>query len=163
MGSWETQSSGYDQRKFYTQASDKKGHWHQLNIKLPTTVAGEIAKLVQSGAIDEYTSTQAFVRDAIIHRLEYISRYIESEDLRREISLHTIHAEAILKKDKRERFRRMMLDIQENCQYYSNHGKLEELRGYVSGLLDQAVYVPEEHRPEYIGELEQQLKIAQRY
>jgi len=162
MTSWETASSGYDRRKFYTQVTDKKGHWHQYNIKLPTTIGGEISKIVQSGVVEEYTSAQSFIRDAIVHRLEFISRLIADGELNRRITLFTLNAEAMQIKARREEFRQMLMIIKENCQDHSNHGRLEELRTYVSDLLDSAASMPKEFRSDYIAELEGQLKLTQR-
>lgn len=160
--SWATSTSGYDPRKFYVAASDKKGHSAKYQVPVPTTVAGEISKLVQSGFVEEYGSAQDFIRDAIIHRLQFISELVADGELQRRITLSMLHANALLVKQQREQFKDLMRQVGENCNYYLTAGRVEELREYVSELLDQAEVVPEAHRSEYIGELEGFLKRSRR-
>lgn len=160
MPTWDTQETdGYDSHKFYTQASDRKGHAAKIQVKLPTNIAGEIARLVQSGVITEYSTSQAFIRDAVIHRLETVNQWIHDGRLEKTISMWTIHNDALRKTQERETFQSMMREIGDHCQHLLNTGRQDDLRDYVENLLGQAITIPVEFRTEFIGDLEGRLKL----
>ena len=163
MPSWQTSDDGYDARHYYTQSSDSKGHHAKIQVKLPTNIAGEIARLVQSGVIPEYDTAQALVRDAVIHRLHEVNAWIKDEDLSRTITMWTIHNDAIHKASQREQFKEMMNGVDEHCQFLMNRGRNDGVREYVSDLLEKNMAVPIELRTEYIANLEAKLKILGGY
>jgi hypothetical protein len=59
----------YSQEKFYTRATDGDGQTRSRGITLRPSIAAAIDALVQSGRIPEYTTVDAFMRDAAYHRL----------------------------------------------------------------------------------------------
>ena len=63
--------SAYSATKLYVDSTDSKGHYEQLNVKITPTMETLIMQ-----AIDDdqgYSrSRQAFIRDAIVHRLHYL-------------------------------------------------------------------------------------------
>jgi hypothetical protein len=160
MPSWQTSDDGYDAKHYYTQSSDAKGHHAKMQIKVPTNIAGEIARLVQSGIIPEYDTAQAMVRDAIIHRLHMVNEWIKDEDLTRTITMWTIHEHAIAKASQREQFKEMMAGVDEHCQFLMNRGLNNDVREYVNDLLEKNTAVPDELRAEYIANLEAKLKVV---
>lgn len=72
----------YDISSFYTKGSDGRGHSDNMRVRLKPDVAGEIASLVASGFIPDYTTPQDMVRDAIVHRLRWIAENTDNRDLR---------------------------------------------------------------------------------
>lgn len=160
MTSWDTATSGYDSRKHYTQASDKRGHAVAIKSNFPTTIAAQISNVVAGGYIEEYRNQNDLIRDAVVHHLQGIAQRFALGELERTISMHVIHSEAMQKREARETFNLMMTEILENCQFFSTRGRTDELRKYAADLLDQAQVIPVEHREEYIGALEGQLKVT---
>jgi hypothetical protein len=83
MPSWTPADSSYDPNKFYTEGSDKSGRGDPTSVRFPPQTASAIAALVQSGKIDAYRTTSEFVRDAVIHRLQYIGEKLNGSSPRR--------------------------------------------------------------------------------
>lgn len=70
---WQTEpADDYSPDRFYTRATDKKGHSETVHLKIPPELASAIAHIVQSRAIPEYRTSQDMIRDAIFHRLRYL-------------------------------------------------------------------------------------------
>jgi hypothetical protein len=69
---WQTESEGYSPDKFYTRATDGKGHSEVVHLKLPPEITSVMAQIVQSRAIPDYRTAQDIIRDAIVHRLQYL-------------------------------------------------------------------------------------------
>lgn len=63
--------SNYDPNKLYTDSTDSKGHYEQINTKLPPSLEALIARAVDDNP-GYQRSRQAFVRDAIVHRLHFL-------------------------------------------------------------------------------------------
>lgn len=61
----------YDVNKLYMESTDSKGHYEQVNIKFPPHVETLIQNALRDNPL--YRSSQAFIRDAIIHRLWYVA------------------------------------------------------------------------------------------
>lgn len=64
--------SDYDISHFYTAATNKHDHSKNVQVPIPDYVRAEILKLVNSGQWPAYSSVQAFMRDATVHRLHWI-------------------------------------------------------------------------------------------
>jgi Arc/MetJ-type ribon-helix-helix transcriptional regulator len=157
---WDTASSGYDAGKFYTQASDKRGHSIPVKVYFPTTIVSQISKIIAGKYVEEYGTQSDLIRDLVVHGLEKLGRRIALEELQQTISMHIIYSDAVQKRESREVFSAMMEEIRANCQHYLTNGQTESLRGYLIQLFDQAEGVPREHRSEYLAELETQLKLV---
>lgn len=71
----------YDITSFYPEAADGRGHSDNLRVRVKPEIAGEIGALVASGVIPEYTTPQAMVRDAIVHRLHWLAENIDNPAL----------------------------------------------------------------------------------
>lgn len=160
MTSWETASSGYDPDKFYTQASDKRGHSVKVAVNIPTTISSQIAKIIAAGYVDAYGTQADLIRDAIVHHLERLSKRIMLGELERTVGMHVLYSEAVRRREERESVEALIAEIQANCQHYLTNGHNNLLREYVVDLLDQADSIPEEYRSEYLGVLEAQLKLS---
>ncbi len=73
----------YDEQEFYCRSVNKHDHSVVVNARMDPAVAGQIDALVSSGMIGHYRTKSDFVRDAIIHRLWFVSNKLEyTEELK---------------------------------------------------------------------------------
>jgi hypothetical protein len=87
-------SSDYDPSTIYT-ASTKDGVGEKLVTRVPPSILGEIAAIIQSRLVPEYRTAQDLVRDALIHRLIYLTEHYEvSTSLRRMLVSEQMRADA---------------------------------------------------------------------
>jgi Arc/MetJ-type ribon-helix-helix transcriptional regulator len=73
---------GYDPTKFFTHASDSRGHSERLTVKFPPEVLREVMVLVESGGFTPYQFSSDFIRDAVHHHLHNRSAQIGDPVLR---------------------------------------------------------------------------------
>lgn len=78
---WGTQADDYSIAEFYCKATDGRGHSDNLRVRVKPEMAGEVAALVSSGRIPDYTTPQDFIRDAMVHRLRWLSENVDDRDL----------------------------------------------------------------------------------
>lgn len=69
----------YSPDKFYTASRNKKGFATTIRVNVPPEVLSMLGQLVQSKVIPEYTTTEAFLRDAIVHRIKYVETMIKDD------------------------------------------------------------------------------------
>lgn len=100
--SFDVEDGGYARTHFYTAGTDKRGHSERLVARVPPTVMGEVAHLVQSGLIPEYRTAADFVRDAIHHRLHDIETMITAEGWKPRASIERVLAQLRYREWKRE-------------------------------------------------------------
>ncbi len=150
---------GYDPNAHYTQASDKKGHSANVQVRIPVNVAGEIATVYQSGKIPEIRNAQDFIRDAIIHRLHQLQPILDDPDLERQIGMWTIANTALRARQAREEYAEMMTAIGEQVQHLQVTNQTDKLRSYLTELVDKTeIAIPPEFRQEYREEMNLRLK-----
>lgn len=119
----------YDVASFYTDGRDGRGHSDSHRVRLKPEVLGEIGALVASGKIPEYSTPQAFIRDAIVHRLHWLSENSDDPVLRAKL------AEAV---------RRTV--IQETTQRYIGLvDSFEEFIGRTREVCDRALRFGDHH------------------
>lgn len=84
---------GYSEDRFYTKSSDQRGHSQMLRVWLPQGIDAQVYAAVND--IPQYRTVQDFVRDAIVHRLEYLQkRYKISKAMQRLLDLERSRAES---------------------------------------------------------------------
>jgi Arc/MetJ-type ribon-helix-helix transcriptional regulator len=71
----------YSIDEFYCEATDGRGHSDNHRVRLKPQISGEIGALVESGRIPEYSTSSAFIRDAIVHRLRWLSENLDDPRL----------------------------------------------------------------------------------
>lgn len=64
---------GYDPDKFYTSSRNKHDHSEQMSLKLPPDLYMAVQSYGNNQDFPEYRSGQDVVRDAIVHRLHYLT------------------------------------------------------------------------------------------
>jgi len=77
---WGTDDGRYAIDKFYTASTDGKRDHATVQVAIPASLMAEIDKLVQSARIPEYDTRQAFIRDAIVHRLKFADEHLKVID-----------------------------------------------------------------------------------
>jgi len=74
---WATDSSGYDPHHFYVSSSDGNGRTSAMRVNVPPAILAEMTAIVQSGRVAEYKTVQAIVRDALVHRMRFLSKALK--------------------------------------------------------------------------------------
>lgn len=65
-----TKGSAYDRDEIYAHATDTKGHYEQVRVKITPSIEAEMAEMVAS-KMRAYRTVEDFVRNAIVHQLHY--------------------------------------------------------------------------------------------
>lgn len=105
----------YDEHEFYTRTTDGHGHSENHQVRLPPDVSSEVAGLVQSKRVPKYGTAQAFIRDAVIHRLYYIAYRLDDRDLKRAVAIQINLARV---ENKREEIKSMARTVDEYKALY---------------------------------------------
>ena len=83
---------GYREERFYTRSLNAKDHGEKIQMKVPQGLDSQMYAAVSQ--IPEYRSIQDLVRDAIVHRLEFLQkRYNLGDDARRTLELERLQAD----------------------------------------------------------------------
>lgn len=149
--SWDLQDpeGAYDPAKRYTQSTDKKGHSAWLKVRVPTQIAAEIARVVQSGRIPEYHSSQDLARDAIVHHLNSVATYLEDENLGRIITLTALYDDAMKRENDRKMFADYMDVLEENFRHLIDRKQYRTVRRIITELQESLDAVPEYMQEEF--------------
>ena len=157
--SWDTEDADdwYDEKKFYVHSQDSHGHSHYARIWIPKNVAGLIGRVVNSGQVSEYRSTQDFYRDAMLHRAHRVAQWIDDEELEAEAGVLAMASEEEsierAKKDAEDLIEKIRVNLQaawENREY-------EWMEDHIAKRFDQASMLPETHRQAYVDMLKEYL------
>lgn len=68
----------YDPGEFYVRSTDEKGHMDKTSLSYPQGLGSLIAQVVDE--VPHYSSSQAFIRDSIIHRMAQLCYQYEVND-----------------------------------------------------------------------------------
>ncbi len=83
---------GYSEDRFYIKSSDKQGHSKMIRIWIPQGIQAQVYEAISK--VPHYRSVQDFVRDALVHRLEFTQhRYAMSDQARRAMELERMMAD----------------------------------------------------------------------
>jgi hypothetical protein len=88
-------SDEYHQDDIYTRSTDGKGHYETIrNIKVSDALHNVVCQMVADKAFPEYQSIGDVMRDALIHRLRFLSKNYErlSHPVNHEIVLAKVEA-----------------------------------------------------------------------
>lgn len=75
----------YSVEKFYTRSRDRSRNHASYRVNIPEELSGEIAAMIASGKIPEYKTAGDFIRDAVVHRLKWVSDNLPSLNLEQAI------------------------------------------------------------------------------
>lgn len=131
---------GYDPHEFYTSSSDKKGHQQQFRVNVPPSLGSEIAQLVQSQRIPAYRTAQDVIRDALIHRLQWLRDHGHpiSRDMQHELDLQMAKVKAQTKLQRVQEAEEYLDTIQEVFASLVGPDSRDDLR---RELVEASLYV----------------------
>lgn len=80
--SWETSrdDADYNPDEFYTRATNKHDHSTPVSVRLDPTICGQMDALIASRDIPHYRTRTDIIRDAIYHRLHYVTHDLNVGD-----------------------------------------------------------------------------------
>lgn len=150
--SWQTEDEGawYDERKFYTYSEDKKGHSSYVRLWIPKNLAGQIGRVVNSGQIPEYRSSQDFYRDAMFHRAHQVSRWLDDGNLKTELGMAILIAEEEEINQQRKDLDVLLTVTRENLEEAWAAGQYDLLEERIKSRINKAGSVPEQFRNDYM-------------
>lgn len=70
---WNLLSTGYALERFYTRSTDGNGHSDLIHVKISPLLHGQIIAAVEDRSLTAYRTQADVVRDALIHRLKWLS------------------------------------------------------------------------------------------
>lgn len=81
--------NSYSVFEFYTQAKYPSSESATIHSRIPITLHGRLARIVESGRIEQYSTISDMVRDAIQHRVHFLeeNEYIEPDDTIRRLRM----------------------------------------------------------------------------
>jgi hypothetical protein len=125
-----TAEKTYDPNSFYPASRDKKGFGASIRITVPPSILGEVSALVARGIIPEYRTNHDFFRDAIVHRLHYVSDMIRDENMQRVATSTAMDAEAQYYLDLMTEEDNFVKKVEEMCRRAQRLPREEEDEAY---------------------------------
>lgn len=150
-------SDTYDVNEIYTGGSkDEQGHSSNLRVKVPDSWAAIVSNFVSSAEWPEYISVQAFVRDAIFHRMHWASQQKNrgaQTKIRQLMELATMHESLTL----RAGFRTSYQDFHDQMNVVFRNalsdGDGQNVRLLLSDFQDRTEQFDEPYRSKLLDEL----------
>lgn len=80
--SWDTEpeDADYSTHEFYTRATNKHDHSVPASVRLDPSISGEMNALIASGKIPHYRTVSDLIRDAIYHRMHFLTHELNVGD-----------------------------------------------------------------------------------
>ena len=119
---WEL-DEGYSEDRFYTRATDPKGHSAIFHVRILEDIADQVSRLVQSKTIPEYKTAQDFIRDAVFHMLVYLRNQnsIEGDEVLQRILTLEMQLREELRRIEHEK---TLKDLDRVVQNHLSYGQL---------------------------------------
>lgn len=156
-GSWEVESSTdwwYDETRMYTGSQDDHGHSAQVRVNFPKNLAAQLQRVIADGRIPEYKSLNDFVRDAIVHRVHKVGKWLDNGDLLQEVHVGLLLAEQQQIKQQKVDAQLYLNALRENLTDAKTRGRTEFLKQMVRKAREAADTLPEDFQDELERELQ---------
>jgi hypothetical protein len=131
----------YDVDQIITASQDKFGHSANVRTHIPRPWVGMINEIVQSDDWPEYKGQNAFIRDAIYHRLHWASeqsdRYMKPEVAKQIIIAQRMASYEQLRQDL-EQIEELMTDLDDTFRKVVSSGDLATAKTMLSDFEDMA-------------------------
>ena len=159
---WTTQDPNeYDPDKKYTAATDERGHSGFVrNLRVPSDMVGQIARIVESGYYDEYTTQAALVRDAIHHHLEKLNKELSSENLKRTLSMNRLNSRVQQRRQETEAYQDMLTAIRMEVNELVAIESYAEAQAFIAEMRGNEDAVPLRFRESYDSKLQELMRFA---
>ena len=151
---WDVDRSTYDMDKFYTTAKDTKGFSASMHTRIPPTIETQISRLVHSKRFEELQTPSDFVRDAIFHRLTYLSDKVNDSPLSNVLRTVRMIQERINAEQCYQDFKQIIDDAAQVVNSYGHDG-IQEAKKYVSDLISEVEDMPTYWKNKYVREIKQ--------
>jgi len=142
VGSWDTHDGGYDIENFYTRASDKHGHGSQFRVRLPTDVAGMVARIIADPTLPQFRTAADFLRDAAFHRLQYLNRKVSEGAYSEDLTLAIVRHNATKRKQDYEAAQEHVQDIEDMLSKYRLTGQWGEMHDLIEEQIEAVHLLP---------------------
>lgn len=111
----------YREDRFYTRSVNASHHGEKLSIRVPQGIDSQMHAAV--GVVAEYNSIHDLIRDAVVHRLEFLQkRYKLSEGARRMLELERIQAEMEARTQESQSMAGAVKNLEEKLQGFWDEG-----------------------------------------
>lgn len=105
----------YSEDRFYTRSVNSDGHGERKQIRFPQGIDTQMEKAVAE--VPEYNTVHDLVRDAVLHRLEYLQkRYNLGDGARRMLELERIRADMTRHGQETETMQQAVDDLESGLQ-----------------------------------------------
>lgn len=128
---WAVDDGAYSIDNFYTKSKDMQGHSTVYHVRLPDYVAGEIGSMIESRKIPDYRTAADLIRDAIVHRLHYLSERTTSTALDGVVNRIAIENKTAQYQEELDAFRELTNEIRDTCQKAFIENDHEHLYDYI--------------------------------
>lgn len=155
----------YDPRKFFTATEDRNGHSAQIKTWVPKNLAGQVARVVNSGMIPELRSSSDFFRDAIFHRAKQVARWLDDGELLSEVDLHLMLADELAIQQKQKDVDALVVAMKTNLTQAMNRGDWEWMENYIDDREVKGAGIPPQLRTPYdelLNDFKKELRRAKR-
>jgi hypothetical protein len=136
---WQT-DSGYSPHAFYITSTDEGGRC-TIRVNVPSHIAAEMAALIQSGKLPDYRTKEDIVRDALVHRLEFIQQLIGDARLERALVAERRQADIDRRQRGMDRADRYVSSLEAQLRAAHANGDMATVREII-----------EEHDPAHLDE-----------
>lgn len=149
--SWDTTDSGYDEDRFYTASTSSDEKSEKVYLRIDSGVWARMLGIVNKSDVTNYRTPHDLMRDAVIHRMHYLSKRgkVQDPDLDRWLKLQVRQGEVV-------RRRQMMKACKEAlAEFQEAFGEAETARDWneAGALIEQAEEAVEELDEPYAGDL----------
>ncbi len=130
---WNLLSSGYALERFYTRSTDGNGHSELIHVKLSPLLKGQLIAVVEERGLTAYRTQADVVRDALIHRLKWLSDNTDSAINLAELEQEQRQAQLDQAKRQRDAWKKYLTDLDAQLTEMIEDGELDE----AEWLMDQ--------------------------
>lgn len=142
MDLWATEDAAYSIDGYYTRSKDQQGHSTVYHVRMPDFVAGRIAAIIESKTVPDYKTAADFIRDAIVHRLHYLSEQVItgklSDELQRAINRVALENHTLAYLEEIKAYNELSITIRDTCREALSIGDYDQLYNYIQTQRDLA-------------------------
>lgn len=109
------ESHKYREDRFYTRSVNADGHGERMQVRVPQGIDSQMHAAV--GEVPEYKTIHDLIRDAVIHRLEFLQkRYNLGDGARRILELERIRSDMSKQNQETETMQEAVDDLNDSLQ-----------------------------------------------
>ncbi len=148
-----TDSGGsYRYDRFYTRSVDKNGHGEKMSIRVPQGLDSQMHRVVAEMA--EYHTMHDLIRDAVVHRLEYLKHHTPDPEMAALLAIEALKADDNRQDQIVQGFRDAIQALDESLRFMWETGDL----GAFAEKLDRGSLMADKMRPPWNGHASEMLQ-----